>query len=141
MIELLSRVYRKIGFAFCFVVVWCLFSVSGYVSNAGSAQIDQATLSDAIPALFSFGQVLDRQEKAPKSEMELEMEHKQKRAQRKEDYERNKVMADQILRLAQELKEEIDKAGENTLSLKAIRKSEEIESQIKKLKSRLKGAA
>ncbi len=75
----------------------------------------------------------------PRSEIEQEMERKQKKAQRKEEYENTKKLAEQILRLAQELKESIDKAGQDTLPLNALRKAGEIESLSKKLKSRLRG--
>lgn len=80
-----------------------------------------------------------RQEPAPpKSQVELEMELKQKKAQRKEEYEKTKKVAEQILKLSQELKELIDKAGQDTLPLAAVRKAEEIESLLRRLKTRLK---
>jgi|GEM_PF-5358156 len=78
-------------------------------------------------------------QQAPPSEKELEMQHEQEKARKKQEYENTKKLADQLLKTAQELKDSIDKAGENTLPSNAIRKVDEIESLSKKIRSKLKG--
>jgi hypothetical protein len=42
------------------------------------------------------------------------------------------------LRLVQELKTEVEKAGNNTLSLAALRKADEIQRLVKNLKEKMK---
>ncbi len=44
----------------------------------------------------------------------------------------------ELLRLVQELKAEVEKAGSNTLSLAALRKADEIQRLVKSLKERMK---
>ena len=68
------------------------------------------------------------------------MERKRDIARKKQNYEETKKLTEQLLRSVQDLKNSIDKAGENTLPLDAVRKTEEIESLAKKIKSRLKNA-
>ena len=46
--------------------------------------------------------------------------------------------AERLVQLATELKEEVGKASEDTLSITVIRKAEEIESLAKKIKNRMK---
>ncbi|MGB7621934.1 MAG: hypothetical protein WBN92_06250 [Terriglobia bacterium] len=69
------------------------------------------------------------------------MEHKREKARKKQEYEDTKKLSEQLLKTVQELKDSIDKAGENTLPVNAIRKTEEIESLSKKIKAKLKGMA
>jgi hypothetical protein len=45
---------------------------------------------------------------------------------------------DQLLRLAQELEVEVEKAGSNTLSVAAVRKADEVVKLSKNLKERMK---
>lgn len=84
-------------------------------------------------------QVRNPQEQRP-TEQEQEMERKRDIARKKQYYEETKKLTEQLLRTVQDLKNSIDKAGENTLPLDALRKTEEIESLAKKIKSRLKNA-
>ncbi|MBZ5554261.1 MAG: hypothetical protein LAO21_16205 [Acidobacteriia bacterium] len=67
------------------------------------------------------------------------MERKREIARKKQNYEDTKKLADQLLKTVQDLKSSIDKAGENTLPLDAVKKTDEIESLAKKIKSKLKG--
>jgi hypothetical protein len=80
------------------------------------------------------GSVVDRT-----SAQEEEMRRKQERELRKKDYEETKKMSEDLVKAASELKEMVEKAGENTLPVQAVRKAEEIEGLSKKIKSRLKG--
>jgi hypothetical protein len=45
---------------------------------------------------------------------------------------------DQLLQLVQELKQEVAKAGSNTLSLAALRKADEVQKLAKNLKEKMK---
>ncbi len=47
--------------------------------------------------------------------------------------------SDQLLRLATELKQEVDKANSNTLSIDVIKKTEQIEKLAKSVRERMKG--
>ncbi len=53
-------------------------------------------------------------------------------------YEKLKRDSDNLLHLATELKEEVDKASSGTLSLEVIRKTEEIEKLAKSVRERMK---
>jgi uncharacterized protein YlxW (UPF0749 family) len=78
-----------------------------------------------------------QQERIPRSEQERDMERKRELALKKQEYEKTKKMSQDLFTASQELKDLIEKAGENTLPLQAIKKLEEIESLSKKIKSRL----
>jgi hypothetical protein len=67
------------------------------------------------------------------------MERKREKAKKKQDYEDTKKLTEQLLKTVQELKDSIDKAGEDTLPVNALRKTEEIDSLSKKIKAKLKG--
>lgn len=92
---------------------------------------------DATNVSFT-DQVRVNQEPVP-SEHDLDMERKRQRALKKQEYEESKKLAEELLKSAQDLKDTIEKAGENTFPLKAIRKIDDIELLAKKLKSKLKG--
>ncbi|MBZ5534363.1 MAG: hypothetical protein LAO31_00290 [Acidobacteriia bacterium] len=68
------------------------------------------------------------------------MERKREIARKKQNYEDTKKLTEQLLKTVQDLKNSIEKAGENTLPLDAVKKTDEIESLAKKIKSKLKGA-
>ena len=56
----------------------------------------------------------------------------------KERYAKLKSDTDQLLKLANELKEAVDKANQDTLSLEVIRKTEQIEKLAKSVRDRMK---
>ena len=56
----------------------------------------------------------------------------------KERYAKLKKDADQLLKLATELKESVDKANQNTLSVDVIRKTEQIEKLAKSVRDKMK---
>ncbi len=73
-----------------------------------------------------------------RTQQEIDFEHKQRRELRKEEFEKTKKMAADLAQMAEDLKTSIDKAGENTLPLDAVRKADAIESLAKKIRARLK---
>jgi nitric oxide reductase activation protein len=58
---------------------------------------------------------------------------------RKERYENLKRDSEKLLELATELKQYVDKSGDNVLSLEVIRKCEEIEKLSKSVRTKMKG--
>ncbi len=110
-----------------------------FLDPAGSSMLNLFG-GQAPPPSQQMGQQPPQQpQQPPPSEQEQEMLRKQQRDYRKEQYEKTKQMAGDLLKMAQALKTSIDKAGENTLPLDAVKKTEEIESLAKKIRSRLKG--
>lgn len=66
----------------------------------------------------------------------------QKEMARKLNFQREqeiKKETDQLLKLATELKQSVDKTTENTMSLDVIKKAEEIEKLAKNVKEKMKG--
>lgn len=129
-----------------FIFIWCFYIVPsmGWVvasfcqSGASSSSLisdrNDMNLSPTLPP-----QVREPQEPRP-SEHEQEMERKREIARKKQNYEDTKKLTEQLLKTVQDLKNSIEKAGENTLPLDAVKKTDEIESLAKKIKSKLKGA-
>jgi hypothetical protein len=62
----------------------------------------------------------------------------QQKEMNKERYAKLKKDTDQLLKLATELKESVDKANQNTLSLEVIKKSEQIEKLAKSVRDKMK---
>lgn len=81
-----------------------------------------------------FGQ--RRNEKDPD---EIKREKDMAKARMKQRYTDLKRDTEQLLELATELKQYVDKAGENVLSLDVIRKCEQIEKLSKKIRQNMKG--
>jgi hypothetical protein len=73
------------------------------------------------------------------SQAEIEMENSRKKAFKKEQYESLKKDTDQLLALATELKQDVDKTTENTLSVDVIKKTEEVEKLAKKVREKMRG--
>ncbi len=80
---------------------------------------------------------VSQEERNPPSEQQRDMERKRELALKKQEYEKTKKMSQDLFTASEELKDLIEKAGENTLPLQAIKKLEEIESLSRKIKSRL----
>ena len=77
------------------------------------------------------------QEPPPSKEM-LDMERKQAERRVAERYDSLKKDTDKLLQLANELKQQVDKAGPQTLSLDVIKKTKEIEDLSKKIRDKMK---
>lgn len=69
----------------------------------------------------------------------IEQEHKLEKLRSEDRYRQLKRDAEKLLETATELKQYVDKAGENVLSLEVIRKAEMMEKLSKDLRSRMKG--
>lgn len=67
------------------------------------------------------------------------MMHKLEKARQKKRYEEMKRDSQKLLELATELKQYMDKAGENTLSVDVVRKAEEMEKLARRVKENMRG--
>lgn len=78
----------------------------------------------------------NRNEKTP---LEIEFERKRLKALNEERHQSLKKDTDELMKLATELKEHVDKSSENMLSVDVIEKAEEIEKLAKKVRNKMKG--
>jgi hypothetical protein len=67
-------------------------------------------------------------------------EMQRKRELQMKEYEEAKRMSQDLVKAAGELKDLIEKAGQNTLAVQAVKKAQEIEGLTKKIESKLKGS-
>ena len=74
-----------------------------------------------------------------RAQADLELQHKQQRERQKKRFEEMKRDSQKLLELATELKQSMDKSGENVLSLDVLRKAEEMEKLARKLKNNMRG--
>ena len=72
--------------------------------------------------------------------MREKMEKEQAKKLNEERFENLKRDTDKLLKLSTELKEYVDKANKDTLSLDVIKKAEEIEKLAKSVKEKMKGS-
>ena len=79
-----------------------------------------------------------REKDSIKDPIEEKMEYERLKSLNQERYKAIKKDTDQLLALANELKQNVDKANENTLSLEVIKKTEEIEKLAKKVREKMK---
>lgn len=75
----------------------------------------------------------------PKDEQREQIEKDMAKRANKERQDNLRRDADQLLKLATELKQYVDKSNENVLSLNVIQKSEEIEKLAHSVKEKMKG--
>jgi hypothetical protein len=87
------------------------------------------------PQLGRFPQVPSRSPRDPRA---TRMEREHLKRLNKERYEKLRNDTDKLLELATELKQEVDRADEGTLSLEVIRKAEEVEKLAKNVGERMK---
>ncbi|MGE5205830.1 MAG: hypothetical protein ACM3PW_09455 [Chlamydiota bacterium] len=73
------------------------------------------------------------------SEAERKMEHEQQKKLNQERQAELKRDTDKLLQLATQLKHEVDKSNENTLSLEVMRKAGEIEKLAKSVREKMRG--
>jgi hypothetical protein len=81
------------------------------------------------------GQPIDQEQQRAQSKMERDMAKKAA----KERQAAIKRDTDKLLELATQLKDNVDKSSENTLSMDVIKKAEEIEKLAKSVKDKMKG--
>ena len=82
---------------------------------------------------------IPHQRPVPEDEARVRMEKEMAKRANKERFEQLKRDTDNLLKLSTELKEYVDKANENTLSLDVIKKAEQIEKLAHSVKEKMKG--
>lgn len=113
------------------VVAFCLLlSVSSTMTLAAG----HALPAKQQPNEPQFGQ---RQGEPPKPDPELE--RKMAKERMKDRYKDLKRDSEKLLELATELKQQVDKSGENVLSMDVVKKCEEIEKLAKSVRTKMKG--
>ena len=70
---------------------------------------------------------------------EVRRQKELEKARSKQRYDELRHDTDRLLALANELKQEVDQAGDQTLSLAVVKKAEEIEKLAKSVKNKMKG--
>ncbi len=110
--------------------------VSLPLSAAGPAS-QMPTLPDASHATPDAAS--DPQVRNDRSPLDQDMEHKMEKARREQRYRDLKRDAEKLLELATELKQYVDKSGENVLSLEVLKKADQMEKLARDLKNRMKG--
>ncbi len=75
----------------------------------------------------------------PASPEQRQIEHDRAKRMNKERFDSLKRDTDKLLELATELKQNVDRANENTLSLDVIRKADEIDKLAKQVREKMKG--
>ena len=68
-----------------------------------------------------------------------DLEKKMVKARQKERYENLKRDSEKLLELATELKQQVDKSGENILSMNVVKKCDEIEKLARSVRGKMKG--
>jgi len=102
-----------------------------FTSIASSGAPQEPDESDSIGAPQRPGPPITPAPPAP-----LSPEQQNKLA--KDRYEKLKKDTDQLLKLATELKQSVDKANQNTLSIDVIKKTEQIEKLAKSVREKMK---
>jgi hypothetical protein len=111
-----------------------------------TAQVDSHPMSTPNPqipdASHSDPTSLDPQipiEKVPKSEAQERAERQLEKERQKQRWQDIKKRSEQLLEIATELKQYVDKSGENVMSIEVIRKAEQMEKLSKDLQRKMKG--
>ena len=76
---------------------------------------------------------------APLSPEQERMEHDREKRMNKERFDNVKKDTDKLLELATELKQNVDRANEHTLSVDVIKKADEIDKLAKQIREKMKG--
>jgi hypothetical protein len=110
---------------FALTLLSCLLSV-----GSSSTQFQTPAQNQEPP----FGR---EREKDPAEE---KLEHQREKALNKQRQTALQKDTDHLLQLATQLKEDVDKSNEHTLSLEVVKKAEEIEKLAKSVKEKMKGS-
>src|SRR5436190_9696431 len=114
-----------------FLLSVILIAVLSCASTLFAQVVDQLPPASAQDPQFGH----DRERKDPEQE---KRERDQEKARNKERQHSLQKDTSQLLQLATELKEYVDKTNENTLSLDVIKKAEEIEKLAHKVKEKMR---
>ncbi len=118
--------------ALILVVAFFLSPVFANPQNNGNSQPPAPTRSQHAPDP-QFGQRRNETD-----ETEQRMERERVRHMNKERQQKIKRDTDQLLELATQLKQYVDKSNENVLSLEVVRKAEEIEKLARQVREKMK---
>jgi hypothetical protein len=99
----------------------------------GSAQVTDNPPQQGVPPL------MQSQRPTPEDEARARMEKDMAKKANQARWKQLKSDTDNLLKLSTELKEYVDKANENTLSLDVIKKAEEIEKLAHNVKDKMRG--
>lgn len=91
-----------------------------------------------ILGLFTLDQIQDQPPKEKEEETRLPNGKLQRDEILKAEHEKSLKDADDLVRLAQELKADLEKAGSFVVPVQTIRRTEEIEKLAKRIRGRLK---
>ncbi|MBS1850935.1 MAG: hypothetical protein JST79_08485 [Acidobacteria bacterium] len=118
---------------------YCVIVLS-LVLSSGPCSVAQ---DQPPPPSPQFGQLQIPQPGGPPDESKdpnrARLEREMAKRANKERQEKLKRDTDQLLKLATELKEYVDKTNENMLSLEVVKKAEEIEKLARSVKDKMKG--
>ena len=117
------------------LVVFFLVAFSLVLVPAGLAQNGGSAAYSGQRGGLAQGRVVTQH---PPDPVLQEIERRQAREQNQRRYADLKRDADHLLQLATELKLQVDKAGEHTLSLEVIRKTDEIGKLARSVRTRMK---
>ncbi|HEX8815993.1 MAG TPA: hypothetical protein VF753_10875 [Terriglobales bacterium] len=115
------------------IFVWLLLVVMAIFPAA----IRAAAQSDNPPQ--QMPPIMPSQRPSPADEERARMEKDMAKKANQARWQQLKRDTDNLLKLSTELKEYVDKANENTLSLDVIKKAEEIEKLAHSVKDKMKG--
>jgi len=101
-------------------------------ATSHSEQISQSTTTAPIDPQFGH-------RRGDQTQTDPELEAERLRLLNKERYNSLKKDTTKLLELAQQLKDQVDKSGEHTLSLEVIKKTDEIERLVKQVRDKMKG--
>jgi len=103
----------------------------------GSTALAQVVDPSQVPDASSSGGQRQREVEDPWTLQQKRELVKKQNAQRQQDIKKD---TDQLLELATELKQYVDKTNENIISLDVIKKAEQIEKLAKSVKDKMKGS-
>jgi flagellar basal body rod protein FlgF len=94
-------------------------------------------LADMVLVAMAAGMVLYSQVAVPEED-KVRLKRSQIEAMLKADHEKSIEEAGQLVKLSQQLQEELEKSDRHVLSMTAMKKAEEIEKLAKRIRNRMK---
>jgi uncharacterized membrane protein YgaE (UPF0421/DUF939 family) len=92
----------------------------------------------ALTASSQMGRRLPEPAQGQNTRVSAAMERARLKYMNKERYEKLRTDTNKLLELATDLKQEVDRADENTLSLEVIRKADEIDKLARSVRDKMK---
>src|SRR6185369_12220313 len=124
--------------------VTCLLSVFLFVTTvkaqaAGRPVPLPTQTTDASQPDSSLDPQLGPQQTVPKSQADIRAEKQLEKDRQRQRWLDIKKRSEQLLEIATELKQYVDKSGENVMSIEVIKKAEQMEKLSKDLQKKMKG--